>query len=148
VHIDAVIIREGDVTSYVEGLIENRRVLEGLPEQMGFYSDYARLARDMQYNGDASELQYNGNTDRISGGQRGIVMRLTAHEIKTLRELLLTQLVQMREAERAGMDGKLTTYQARLDVLGKVIDSELIEARDELVDEARRITIRMQEGRY
>jgi hypothetical protein len=115
---------------------------------MGFYSDYARLARDMQYNGDASELQYNGNTDRISGGQRGIVMRLTAHEIKTLRELLLTQLVQMREAERAGMDGKLTTYQARLDVLGKVIDSELIEARDELVDEARRITIRMQEGRY
>ena len=75
-------------------------------------------------------------------------MRLNAQEIKTLRELLLAQLVQMREADRVGLDSKLATYQARLNVLGKVIDSELVEARDELVDEARRLTIRMQEGRY
>ena len=46
-YIDKVMIREGDVTSYVEGLLENRRVLEGLPEQMRAYFDYARLSRDI-----------------------------------------------------------------------------------------------------
>ena len=75
-------------------------------------------------------------------------MRLTAYEMRTLRKLLLAQLVHMREAERAGLSSKLATYQARIDVLDKVIDNELIEARDELVDESRRVSIRVQEGRY
>jgi len=75
-------------------------------------------------------------------------MRLTANEIQTLRKLLLAQLVEMREVERVGMDRKLATYQAHIDVLNKVISSSLIEARDELVDEDKRLTIRLQEGRY
>ena len=75
-------------------------------------------------------------------------MRLNAYEVQTLRELLLAQLVQLRNAERDGTNNKLDTYQAQIEVLDKVINSELIEARDELVDEARRIMIRMQEGRY
>jgi len=54
----------------------------------------------------------------------------------------------MREAERTGIDSKLATCQARIDVLDRLINSELIEARDELVDEARRVTIRLQEGRH
>jgi len=75
-------------------------------------------------------------------------MRLSTNEIQTLRKLLLDQLAQLREAESIGMDSKLATYQARLDVLDKVIGNELIEARDELVDEDKRVTIRQQEGRY
>ena len=75
-------------------------------------------------------------------------MRLNANEVKTLRKLLLDQLAQLREAERAGIDSKQATFQARIEVLDRVVNSELIEARDELVDEARRVTIRMQEGRY
>jgi RNase P/RNase MRP subunit p30 len=74
-------------------------------------------------------------------------MRLTANEMQTLRQLLLDQLAQMREAERVGIDSKVAMYQARINVLDKVIDNELIEARDELVDEDKRITIRQQEGR-
>jgi RNase P/RNase MRP subunit p30 len=74
-------------------------------------------------------------------------MRLTANEMQTLRQLLLDQLAQMREAERVGIDNKVAMYQARINVLDKVIDNELIEARDELVDEDKRITIRQQEGR-
>lgn len=74
-------------------------------------------------------------------------MRLTANEMQTLRQLLLDQLAQMREAERVGIDSKVAMYQARINVLDKVIDNELIEARDELVDEDKRVTIRQQEGR-
>ena len=74
-------------------------------------------------------------------------MRLTANEMQTLRQLLLDQLAQMRESERVGIDSKVAMYQARINVLDKVIDNELIEARDELVDEDKRVTIRQQEGR-
>lgn len=74
-------------------------------------------------------------------------MRLTTNEMQTLRKLLLDQLAQMREAERVGIDSKLAICQARINVLDKVIVNELIEARDELVDEDKRVTIRMQEGR-
>ena len=75
-------------------------------------------------------------------------MRLTTNEMQTLRKLLLDQLAQMREAERVGIDSKLAIYQARINVLNKVIVNELIEARDELVDEDKRVTIRLQEGRH
>ena len=75
-------------------------------------------------------------------------MRLTTNEMQTLRKLLLDQLAQMREAERVGIDSKLAIYQARINVLNKVIANELIEARDELVDEDKRVTIRLQEGRH
>ena len=74
-------------------------------------------------------------------------MRLTTNEMQTLRKLLLDQLAQMREAESVGIDSNLDICQARINVLDKVIVNELIEARDELVDEDKRVTIRMQEGR-
>ena len=61
-HLDNVVFHEGDVTSYVEDLIVDMGALEGLPEQLRFYFDYAGLARNMQCNGEASELQYNGAT--------------------------------------------------------------------------------------
>ncbi len=74
-------------------------------------------------------------------------MKLTSNEMQTLRRLLLDQLTQMREAERIGIHSKLAIYQARINVLDKVIHNELIEARDELVDEDKRVMIRLQEGR-
>jgi len=50
IHLDNVIVHEGDVTSYVEVLIANTRALEGLTEQLRFCFDYTALARDMRYN--------------------------------------------------------------------------------------------------
>jgi len=66
-HLDYVMIHAGDVTSYVEELMEDMGALEGQPEQLRFYFDYAGMARDMEYNGDATELQYNGITYTVSG---------------------------------------------------------------------------------
>jgi hypothetical protein len=62
-----VMIPEEVVTSYVEGLIESTRALEGLPEQMRFHLDYAGLARDMQYDGEAPVLHYSSTTYTVSG---------------------------------------------------------------------------------
>ena len=137
--LDDVVIHAGDVTRYVAELIDNMGALEELREQLRFYIDHAGMAHDMHY---------NGTTCTVSGYWECVDMRLTAYEMRTLRKLLLAQLVHMREAERAGLSSKLATYQARIDVLDKVIDNELIEARDELVDESRRVSIRVQEGRY
>jgi len=39
-HLDYVMIHAGDVTSYVEELMEDMGALEGQPEQLRFYFDY------------------------------------------------------------------------------------------------------------
>jgi len=63
-------------------------------------------------------------------------MRLNESEVKTLRDLLLSQ---MRKAERVGMNSKLAVYRARIDVIDKVLGSAGVE----LLDEVERVNLRI-----
>ena len=71
-------------------------------------------------------------------------MELTTSEVETLRQLRHVQLVQLRKAGKVGMHHKLPVYRARIDALDKVIDTARVAA----LDEAERVTQRLQEGRY
>jgi hypothetical protein len=145
-----VLVYECDAVNYATELMEDTDTLEDLPECLRHYFDFPALACDMQLNEEANELRDQGITYTVIGYRDREVtdMIVTTNEIKTLRNLLLEQLAAMRKAERDALNSKLSVYQARIHVLDKVIDSALIEARDELVDEAKRLTIRLQEGRY
>jgi len=59
-HLDDVCLFEGTALEYIESYIEDTGLLEQIPENLRFYFDTEKFARDMVLGGDISSIEIDG----------------------------------------------------------------------------------------